>query len=146
MNEVYTGEYRHGVDPKGRFIIPAKFRDELGSAFMLTKGLDGCLYLYDMDEWNGVMTKMNALSGNKKDVRNLKRFFIGGATECEPDKQGRCLLAPHLREFAHITEEITIIGVGNKIEIWDSKTLDDYNDSEDVSPEFIAESLENLDI
>ena len=102
------GEYQHTLDPKGRVNFPARLRESLGSTFIITKGLDNCLYVYSMEEWKVLEDKIRALPMSKS--RNLQRFFFAGAAEAEPDKQGRVLIPAHLREYAGLTKDVTVIG------------------------------------
>lgn len=138
---MFMGEYEHNIDDKGRMIIPAKFRDELGSTFVLTRGLDQCIFGYPLEEWKILEGKLKSLPFTKKDARAFTRFFFSGATECQLDRQGRVNIAPTLRKYAQLEKECTIIGVSNRIEIW-SKSLWEiyYSESEDSFGE-IAESL-----
>ena len=103
---MFMGEYNHTIDAKGRLIIPSKFRELLGEEFVLTKGLDGCLSIYPMDEWNAFEEKLRALPLTNKNARTFTRFFVAGATNCELDKQGRILVPQTLREFAGLEKEI----------------------------------------
>ena len=115
---MFMGEYNHTIDAKGRLIIPSKFRELLGEEFVLTKGLDGCLSIYPMDEWKAFEEKLKALPLTNKSARAFSRFFVAGATMCELDKQGRILLPAVLREFAGITKDAVLVGVGSRVEIW----------------------------
>ena len=135
------GEYRHNIDDKGRIIIPAKFREEIGMKFVVTRGLDGCLFVYAMDSWNKIVSKLQTLPFTKKDARTFMRFFLSGATVCEFDKQGRINLSNSLIEYAGIQKECTIIGVNDRLEIWASEKLDVI--MEENVPNFsdIAENL-----
>ena len=108
---MFMGEYNHTIDAKGRLIIPAKFRDALGESFVVTKGFDGCLFMYDKTEWAPFEQKLKALPLGNKEARNLVRFFLAGADEVELDKQGRILVAPPLREYAALEKDVTVIGV-----------------------------------
>lgn len=135
------GEYHHNIDEKKRLIIPSKFREEIGNCFVVTKGLDGCLYVYSMDSWNKIVDKLKTLSFTKKDARTFMRFFLSSATVCEFDKQGRIGLVNTLIEYAHIKKECSIIGVGDRLEIWASEKLNDLmQDNIDVL-DTIAENL-----
>ena len=113
------GEYEHSLDAKGRLIMPAKLREDMGEKFILTTGLDGCLFGFSMSEWEKFEDKLKALPITNKNARNFVRFFLSGATECELDKQGRFLIAGKLREVAKLDKDVTIIGAGTRIEIWD---------------------------
>lgn len=112
------GEYHHNIDEKKRLIIPSKFREEIGNSFVVTRGLDGCLFVYSMESWNKIVEKLKTLSFTKKDARTFMRFFLSSATVCEFDKQGRINLVNTLIEYAEIKKECAIIGVGDRLEIW----------------------------
>lgn len=140
------GEYRHTLDSKGRVIIPAKFRQELGERFVITKGLDGCLFIYPLGEWERVESKLRQLPINKKDARTFERFFFSGAVECEIDSQGRVLIPQNLREYAGIIEDVIIIGVSSRLEIWSKSNWENYNDVSKFTYEDIAEKLEDIDL
>ena len=129
------GEYRHNIDEKGRLIIPAKFREEIGNSFIVTKGLDGCLFVYSLAEWDKIITKLKTLSFTKKDARMFTRFFLASASVCEFDRQGRINLVNTLTLYAGIKKECVIIGVNDRLEIW---ALDKYES-------LMAENIEQLD-
>ena len=118
---MFMGEYNHTIDAKGRLIIPSKFREILGDVFVVTKGLDGCLFVYDNEEWKRFEEKLRALPITNKEARQFVRFFLAGAAEVEVDKQGRILLPNVLREFAQINKDVALLGVGSRIEIWKSE-------------------------
>ena len=138
---MFLGEYQHNIDPKGRLIIPSKFRESLGEQFVITKGLDGCLFVYPMDGWHELEDKLKSLPLTQRDARAFARIFFSGASEGELDKQGRVLLPPNLRTYAHITKETMIIGVGTRFEIWDLDTWQQYNQESDKSFEQLAELM-----
>ena len=115
---MFMGEYNHTIDAKGRLIIPAKFREVLGDEFVVTKGMDGCLFVFDNSEWQAFAEKLRSLPMIDKEVRQFTRFFLAGAASVEVDKQGRILLPSVLRDFAGITKDTVLIGVGSRIEIW----------------------------
>ena len=140
------GEYLHTIDDKGRLILPAKFRDELGDSFIVTKGLDNCLFVYDMKEWAILETKLKQLPLAKPEARAFVRFFFSGGAEVACDKQGRVLLPNNLREYAHIDKDVVVIGVSNRIEIWNKDTWDTYNEHIAPTVAQIAESLVDLGI
>ena len=135
------GEYRHNIDDKGRIIIPAKFREEIGMKFVVTRGLDGCLFVYSMDNWNKIVSKLQTLPFTKKDARTFMRFFLSGATVCEFDKQGRINLSNSLIKYADIQKECTIIGVNDRLEIWASEKLDTIMEENTLNFSDIAENL-----
>ncbi|MDN5346805.1 MAG: transcriptional regulator MraZ [Clostridia bacterium] len=123
---MFMGEYQHSVDEKGRLTIPARFREELGERFILTKGLDNCLFGYPFSEWAMIEQKLKALPFTRADVRAFVRFFFSGACECEFDRQGRILLPQNLREYARLEKEVVIAGVSSRIEIWNQSFWLDY--------------------
>ena len=140
------GEFEHSLDAKGRLIMPAKLRDSLGEKFVLTKGLDGCLFAFSIDEWTNFEDKLKALPLSNRNSREFTRFFLSGATECEIDKQGRFLIPGNLRDAANLIKDCSINGVGTRIEIWDKEKWNQYNSDENMSVEDIAENMTNLGI
>ena len=138
------GEYEHSLDVKGRLIMPAKIREDLGEKFIITKGLDGCLFGFSKNEWNNFEEKLKTLPLTNKNARDFVRFFLSGAIECEIDKQGRFLIAGNLREYAELEKEAVIIGVGTRIEIWNKDKWKAYNSEENLSADQIAENMANL--
>lgn len=133
---MFMGEYNHTIDPKGRVIIPSKFRETLGDEFVITKGLDGCLFVYDTKEWNVFEEKLKSLPITNKDARQFVRFFLAGAAAVEVDKQGRVLIPPVLRDFAVLQKDVVLIGVASRVEIWSKERWDgtaDYNDMEEIA-------------
>ena len=123
------GTFEHGIDPKGRVIIPAKLRDGLGDSFVVTVGLDGCLYAYPMDEWENFLSKLKELPGTKE-ARLLQITFLANAAHCDCDKQGRTLIPASLREKVGIDKDIVFIGVLGKIELWSKER---YESGEEVA-------------
>lgn len=140
------GEFEHSIDTKGRLVLPAKIKDDLGKEFIVTKGLDGCLFGYSLAEWNKFEEKLKALPLTNKITRDFVRFFLSGAVEEETDKQGRFLLPANLREYASLTKDAVIIGVGTRIEIWDKKKWNEYNSEENLSVDSIAEKMTEIGI
>ncbi len=138
---MFLGEYQHSLDPKGRIIVPAKFREELGSKFVATKGLDNCIFLYPLGEWQALEEKLRSLPFTRADVRSFARFFFSGASELEMDKQGRIVVPPNLRDYAGINKDLVVIGVGSRVEIWSDSSWEQYNQSAESSFEMIAENL-----
>ena len=139
------GEYAHTIDTKGRVIVPAKFRTELGERFILTKGFDGCLYGYSLEEWKNIEEKIKTLPLiTGKDARNFTRFFFSSAIECEIDTQGRILVSQGLRAYAELEKDLVIIGVSSRIEIWAKAKWDAYNEMQDSDD--IAEKMTMLGI
>ncbi|MCR5388209.1 MAG: division/cell wall cluster transcriptional repressor MraZ [Lachnospiraceae bacterium] len=139
---MFTGEYTHSIDAKGRLIVPAKFRESLGDAFVVTKGLDGCLFVYSNTEWEKIEKKFEEIPLTTKDARKFSRFFFSGAAVCEVDKQGRILLPGTLREYASLEKEIVLAGVFNRVEIWDKAKWDDNSTYDDMDE--IAEHMAEL--
>ena len=138
------GEYEHSLDAKGRLIMPAKLRLDMGERFIVTKGLDGCLFAFSQKEWENFETKLKTLPLSDKNARNFVRFFLSGATECEIDKQGRFLIPNNLRTAAGLEKEAIIIGVGTRLEIWNKATWEKCD--EDISADEIAENMSLLGI
>lgn len=133
---MFTGEYNHTIDQKGRLIIPNKFRNLLGDIFVITKGIDDCLEIYDKETWDKFSEKINSLPYSNKNAREFKRLFIGRATEVAPDKMGRVQLTVALRNVSGLKQDITFMGVGDHIEIWDTETFEkknNFTDSDDMS-------------
>lgn len=129
-----TGEYSHSLDSKGRIIIPSKMRNEIGDNIIITRGLDGCLFGYSNENWQNIIKELNTLSFTKKDARNFIRFFTSGAITLEFDKQGRINIPSYLLDYASLKEDVIIIGVINRIEIW----------SKDKWESFMKENVESL--
>lgn len=118
---MFTGEFNHTVDTKGRVIVPSLFREQLGSSFVVTKGLDGCLFVYSGEEWGKLEEKLAALPLTNPSARKFSRFLHAGAVVCETDRQGRILLPANLRKFAGIEKDAALIGNGNHVEIWSAE-------------------------
>ena len=138
---MFMGEFHHNLDDKGRIIIPAKFRYELGSKFIITRGLEKCLYVYSMEEWNNIVAKLKELPFTKKDARTFIRSFFSGATECEFDKSGRINITSPLVTYADITKECVVIGANDRIEIWSENSWNNFMDINSDKLEDIAENL-----
>lgn len=143
---MFIGEYQHTIDPKGRVIMPARFREELGLRFVLTKGLDQCLFGFTLAEWNELSQKLRSLPLGNKDARAFTRFFFAGAIECELDGQGRILIPSNLREYARLDKELTIIGVSTRIEFWSTELWGGYNDDPALDHDAIVERMAELGI
>ncbi len=139
---MFMGEYSHTIDAKGRLIVPSKFRELLGNEFVVTKGLDGCLFVYPNQEWNSIEEKFRNIPLTTKDARKFSRFFFAGAAVCEVDKQGRILLPQVLREFADLQKDIVLVGVLSRIEIWSRERWQDANTYDDMDE--IAEHMAEL--
>ena len=143
---MFIGEYQHSIDSKGRIIIPSKFREALGYKFILTKGLDNCLFIYPMDEWDNLEEKLKQLPIASKDARAFVRHFFSGAVECEVDKQGRINIPQNLRDHANVGKEVITIGVSSRVEIWDKEEWRKYNEDSDLGYDQIAEKMAELGI
>ena len=135
-------EYNHTLDTKGRLIIPAKFREVLGEEFVISKGMDGCLFVYANDDWNAFEQKLTSLPLINKEARQFARFFLAGAATVEVDKQGRILLPAHLREFAGLEKDVVVIGANTKAEIWDRARWEALNAAWD--PREMLQTLEEI--
>ena len=133
---MFMSEYNHTLDTKGRLIIPAKFRETLGEEFVISKGMDGCLFVYAGDDWNAFEQKLTSLPLINKEARQFARFFLAGAATVEVDKQGRILIPSVLREFADITKDAVLVGVGSRIEIWSRERWEgtvSFEDMDEIS-------------
>ena len=140
------GEYLHKMDSKGRLIIPAKFREELGDNFVATRGLDDCLFIYPMDEWENFSEKIASTPVTNKNARFFSRFFISGATESTLDKQGRINIPSNLQEYAGLEKEVVVIGLTNRIELWAKENWDQFLETAEESTDEIAAAMEDLGI
>ncbi len=139
---MFMSEYNHTVDAKGRLIIPSKFRDILGEEFVVSKGMDGCLFVYANEDWNAFEQKLTSLPLINKEARQFARFFLAGAAQVELDRQGRILLPANLREFAGLDKDVVLVGVGSRIEIWSKDKWEAI--SEDENMDDIAAAMEGL--
>lgn len=138
------GEFQHSLDEKNRLIMPAKLRDGLGDRFIITKGLDTCLFAYTETEFQQLAAKLQSLPFTKADSRAFVRMFFSGASECEFDKQGRIVIPSNLKEYANLDKECVIIGVSNRVEIWSRSEWEKYSEGAESSYEEIAEKLDGL--
>lgn len=145
---MFMGEYHHTIDDKGRIIIPSKFREELGDVFVITRGIENCLFVYSMESWKRITDKLNSLPFTKKDARNFVRFFMSGATNVELDKQGRVNVTAPLVQYANLVKDCVVIGTGDRLEIWSQESWDDFFNSTKDSMSDIAENLfqESVDL
>ena len=143
---MFIGEYQHSLDSKNRITMPSKFREELGDTFVMTKGMDDCLFIYSMNEWKIVEDKLKSLPMTNKDARAFVRFFFAGASECEIDKQGRVLIPTNLKEYAKIEKDTVVIGVSTRIEIWSLDEWNRFNNDANISYEDVAEKMAQLGI
>lgn len=140
---MFMGEYHHAIDDKGRLIIPAKFRTELKDKFVITRGIEHCLFAYPLERWKEIVHKLESLPFTKKDARNFTRFFLSGATVAEFDKQGRINITSPLINYAGIEKDCVIIGTGDRLEIWAENAWNDFFDSASINMSDIAENLFN---
>ena len=136
------GEYNHTMDAKGRLIVPARFREAGGDKFIVTKGLDKCLFVFTEDKWSSVVACISHMPLTSGNARKFSRFFIGSAGECEVDKQGRILIPASLRAYADLAKDVVLVGVGSRVEIWNKDAWDDASEYDGI--EEIAEGLEEL--
>lgn len=143
---MFIGEHQHSLDEKGRLIIPSKFREDLGYEFVMTKGLDSCLFIYPKQEWVVIEEKLRSLPLTNKDARAFIRFFFSGATECILDKQGRVLIPANLREHSKLDKDAVVIGVSSRLEIWSKDEWERYNEDDNLSYDSIAEKMAELGI
>ena len=135
------GEFHHNLDDKNRLIIPSKFRYELGSKFIVTRGIEKCLFVYSVDEWNKIIEKLNTLPFTNKDARTFMRMFLSGATECELDNNGRVQITGHLMNYASLNKECVVIGVGDRLEIWDQDMFNNFFNDNIENFSDVAENL-----
>ncbi|MBR3362792.1 MAG: division/cell wall cluster transcriptional repressor MraZ [Bacilli bacterium] len=142
---MFMGEYHHTIDDKGRLTIPSKIREELGNDFIVTRGLDGCLFIYKKDDWNRLMNKYQSLP-NVKDARNFMRFLLSGANALDFDKQGRININLPLIKYADLKKDCVIIGVGDRLEIWDKERWNNFLDANIDSFSDIADNLFKSDL
>lgn len=140
----FIGEHSHTIDAKSRVIIPAKFREALGEQFVLTQGLDGCLTIYPLAEWEKFQQQLNQLPRTNKQARIFRRFFTAKAAMCELDKQGRILVPSGLREYANLEKDVVITGNDSNIEIWNKEKWEEMN--EDIDIETVTEELHEMGI
>ena len=140
---MFLGEYHHSIDDKGRLIIPAKFRSELGDKFIITRGIENCLFAYPEKRWEEIVHKLESLPFTKKDARNFTRFFLSGATVAEFDKQGRVNITSPLINYASIEKDCVIIGTGDRLEIWSEDAWNSFFNSASINMSDIAENLFN---
>ena len=139
------GEYLHTIDDKSRLTMPSRFREELGDTFVVTRGLDNCLFVYPQSEWQALENKLKTLPMTQSNARAFVRFLFSGATECSLDRQGRVLIPQNLRDYARLEKETVIIGVSSRVEIWSKQVWEHYAKEAEESFETIAEQLADLD-
>ena len=143
---MFMGEYEHSIDAKGRTIVPAKLRENLGDTFVITKGLDGCLFGYAASDWEKFEGKLSELSVLNEKARKVSRYFLAGATSCDFDSQGRILIPANLREFAGLEKNLVFVGVAGRIEIWSKSRWDEINAECDSDIDSVIEGLSDLGI
>lgn len=143
---MFMGEYQHTLDDKGRIAVPVKFREGLGKSFVVTRGIDACLFVYPMSEWETLESKLKSLPLTRADARSFVRFFFSGATECELDKQGRALIPATLRDYAGLDRDCVVLGVSNRVEVWSQSAWADYAQEASSSFAELAEKLVDLDL
>lgn len=142
---MFIGEFTHTLDAKGRFFIPARFRESLGERFIVTKGLDRCLFGFPLQEWSAIEKRLRRLPFAKADARAFARLFFSGAAELEVDKQGRILIPPGLRDYAGLSREVVILGVSSRVEFWAKSEWDRYSSRTQAAYEEIAEKIVDVD-
>ena len=138
---MFIGEYSHTIDEKNRLAVPIKFRSELTGGAVVTKGLDGCLFLYTLNEWEKLVEKLNAMPISQKNARAFARLILAGAMDTELDRQGRMILPKYLTDYAKIDRNVIVAGLFNRLEIWDAKVWQEYKDSTEKESEALAEQL-----
>lgn len=144
---MFMGEYHHNIDDKARIVLPSKFRDELGGSFVVTRGLEGCLFVYSKVEWAALIERLRKLPFTKKDARAFLRFFLSGATECQADKQGRVALPNPLVSYANLKKECVIIGVNDRLEIWSNEAfLNFFKQNEDNIADIAEDLFDNVEV
>lgn len=143
---MFIGEYQHVVDSKGRLFIPARFRDGLGDRFVITKGLDRCLFVYPLQEWEQLEAKLKKLPFARADARAFVRLFFSGAAELEPDKQGRIVVPLGLRQYAGLEKEVVVLGVSSRVEVWSREEWEKYSAKAGDAYEEIAEKIVDFDL
>ena len=140
------GEYNHTIDEKSRVIVPSKFRDDLGSTFVVTKGFDKCLFAFSITEWQNFENQLKALPLSNVNARKYARYFMAGATECQVDKQGRVLIPATLKEYAGLKKDVVITGVSTRAEIWDKDTWEAYTSMDNIDLDEIASHMSEFGI
>ena len=138
---MFIGEFHHNIDDKGRIAIPSKYRDILGKDFVITRGIEHCIYVYPNDTFNRIVTKLESLPFTKKDARAFTRFFMSGATAIELDKQGRVNIPSPLITYANLFKKCVIVGTGDRLEIWNEEAFNEFMSSCNDEMSDIAENL-----
>ncbi len=142
-DNMFNGEYSHSIDSKGRITMPAKFREELGEECVVSRGFEGCLSVYPIQEWEKLTNFLMSASEFQKEIRLMRRAILATAISCSYDKQGRILISNELRSRGNLTKEVMIVGVGPKIELWDKETWEEFNDISDDDLSALAEGILN---
>ncbi len=140
------GEYTQKIDEKSRIIVPSKFRDDLGSSFVVTKGFDTCLFVFSIQEWQNFELQLKSLPLTNENARKFVRYFAAGATECQVDKQGRILIPANLKEYAGLKKDIVVTGVSTRAEIWDKEKWEKYTDTENIDLDEVASHMSEFGI
>lgn len=143
---MFMGSYKNSIDAKSRMIIPSKYRDALGLKCVVTKGIDRCLYIYPVDEWDNFAAKLATLPKADANARNFVRHFYANAEECEIDRQGRITISQTLRDYAGIQKELSTMGTGEKIEVWARDVWENDDNAVDMDGAAIAEGMEKYGI
>lgn len=144
---MFMGEFHHNIDDKARLVMPSKFREELGDSFVITRGLEGCLFVYSKDEWQTLVDKLKRLPFTKKDARAFLRFFLSGAQECSFDKQGRIAVPSPLVNYANLKKECVVIGVNDRLEIWSADAFNSYfNENEDNISDLAEDLFDGMEV
>lgn len=144
---MFMGEFHHNIDDKARLVLPSKFRYELGETFVVTRGLEGCLFVYSKPEWDNLVSKLKQLPFTKKDARAFLRFFLSGASECTFDKQGRVAVPSPLAAYAGLKKECVVIGVNDRLEIWSEQSFNKFFSENEENMSELAESLfDNMEV
>ena len=138
---MFLGQFEHAIDEKGRLIVPAKFREKLGGEFVITFGLDVCLFVYPLEEWKTLAENLKSLPLGQRDARAFKRILFSQATNCSLDEQGRVIIMKYLRDYAQIKKEVIVVGVSDRIEIWGKERWQEYSKEIESSFEDIAERI-----
>lgn len=143
---MFIGEYHHNLDEKGRLAIPTKFRGDLAKGAVVTRGLDNCLFLYTLEEWQKLADKLSKLPISKSNTRAFARLMLAGAMDVQIDKQGRVVLPDYLRKYAGLKKKTVVAGLFNRLEIWDEKAWEEYKGNTEKTSGDIAEALGELDV
>ena len=140
------GEYKHTLDPKKRLSLPSKWRKELGKSLVVTRGLDNCLFVYPLKEWQKITEKVCQLPLGQADTRSFNRFFLSGAVEVEVDSVGRILVPDFLKDFATLKSSVVLAGIHDRIEIWDEKKWENYKRTIEKQADALAEKLGEIGV